>query len=102
MSLMGSLHSLLGFCLERIVERHAAIKRRQDFGEIAHLLDTVLMQPAGEFPIEILAAHLPNLRLGKRDRRVAMRNHSEPKARAHLAAIIGIPNEMAHRPDMDR
>src|SRR5579883_192434 len=101
--LIGLLHYLFfASGSERVVERNAAIKRRQNLGEIAHLFDAMLMQPTREFPIEILFAHLPDLRLGKRDCRIAMSDHAEPEAGPHLAAVIGVADIMAHPAGMDR
>ena len=84
-----------------VVEGNPPVERRKDFGEVAHLLHAMLVQPPRKLRIEVLRAHLPHLRLGQGDRRIAMRDYAEPKTRAHLASIIGITHEMTHASDME-
>ena len=62
----------------------------------------VLMQPARKLAVEIRLAHLADLRLGDGHRRIAVRDIAEPEARAHLAAVVGLADEMAHPAGMDR
>src|SRR5262245_56500464 len=88
--------------LEAVVLRHAAVQRRQDLGEVAHLLGAVLVQTAGEFVVDVGLAQLARALLRDGDLWIAAGEDAEPEAAAHLAAVVGVAHEVRHAGEIDR